>query len=243
MSAFMASSAVLRSPPVRGVPVRIGCAPDGESVASCQEDPAEAAVRLQMREGYARGFAEGRAEGREKGHAEGLLRGAEESAAHVADEIARQSNTLHEELQAAAAAERERLESMAAALHETRSQALAHAEETLACLALELAAKVLGPLLVTAEGVRAQVRVLLASVSGPVSVRVRPDLVEELSAIARCGDIRWIADERVKAGVILEQGGLRLDAQLQTILDRLHGLLALCVDEGARASALDAERP
>ncbi len=179
-----------------------------------------------LAEGRREGHAAGRAEGFEVGRAEGRAAGYEDGrAAAIADADAQ----VRAELESAFVA----LDAAARGFVDAETVSLASIESTVVDLALQIAEAVLERELVVATdpGRDALRRALaLAPEHGAVLARLHPSDVESLGDLAELAPgraIEVVADAGVgRGGAVVEVGAARIDARLDTALDRVKGALA-----------------
>lgn len=191
------------------------------------------------RAGFEQGLAEGRREGRDQGRRTGYDEGLAQARAQAAERLAAEMEQGRQELESGFEAQRRAIAQLAAELALQRRQCLEQAEDDLVALGFELTCKVLGPALVSIEGVRAQALRLIERWQEPLAIHVPSFLADELAQIP-CDGVRWIADEQVDAGVVVEGRTMRLDARLDVILGRFRDLLLEARSAaGAEAGAVD----
>lgn len=137
--------------------------------------------------------------------------------------------------QAAWAERIERLDRLLASLPEQLADGIAGEEDLLVELAFEAVVRILGQAAPTREGAQGLVREALASLREreQVVVRLAPPDVEtlraarsEMTRVAGCKGLEFVADERVElGGCLIETAGGGLDARLETQLQRLRELM------------------
>jgi flagellar assembly protein FliH len=179
------------------------------------------------------GFANGRQQGFEAGHAEGIEVGVAEGrtagyaagrGSAVADAVAQVRGEVESALVA--------LDAAAAELAGTEAVALADIESTVVDLALSIAQAVLQRELsvVSDPGAEALGRALaLAPDHGDLVAHLNPadlDSLGDLADLAPGRSIRLVSDPGVgRGGALVEAGAARLDARLETALERVREVL------------------
>jgi flagellar assembly protein FliH len=233
MSVATASLAILRAAPVHGQPVAVG-AERTAAVAQGAATPTRARDDA-FEQGYAAGLEKGIATGFEQGHAEGLRTGQAKGFEEASERVRAAIEEARARVEADAAAGQERIAQAIATVSEARRQVALHAERELIALGFELACKVLGPAMASAEGIRSQVRLLLGDAREGVTVHVHPAMAAELSQQPASG-VRWVADDAVcMGGVRLHDGAMTIDATLDTILANFRDVMLLSLDDADAA--------
>lgn len=236
-AAHGAESVVLRRLRLEGEAATIGRARGGRAgTAASLEEEMLAAAPLARDEAYAEGMRQGREDGlragREEGQAEGRIEAAQSAQAALAAAIARATEPLRE---------RERhLAGLATHLDAALAGLLRSGEDEMVALCYEAICHVLGRELLTAEGLRAQVRTLLArgKERGASAVHLHPQDVQLLKSTRPASpddSLAWVADPQVELGgcIVRAEGGA-LDARLETLLDELKATLLASRQEEPR---------
>ena len=185
-------------------------------------------------------YAEELARLREQAHAEGFSAGYAEGTAAAEQVVAEAERAAQERLAESQARWERRLASATAALGAAATQleqaavpAAEEVRESILGVVLTLVEELLGRELAvaTTPGIDALRRALtLCPADAPTVVRLHPDDLAEIAPddLAALPDvISVVGDARVeRAGAIAETGSRRIDAQLGTALERVHGVLA-----------------
>jgi flagellar assembly protein FliH len=206
--------------------------------------PSPDAARLGFEEGLRRGLEQGREQGFEagvrQGHAEGSSAGLSEGRLQAQEELRIALAGMRSEVER----EEARMADLAAGLAQAVAGAVAAAEDDLVVLCMEALCRIVGPAVVTPEGVRAQVARLLEG-HGPadvVAVHLHPrdaEVLGRLPAAASPPAVRWVADDEVAlGGCIVRAATQTVDARLEVVVDAFKTALR----EG-RARHLDGATP
>lgn len=154
--------------------------------------------------------------GRQRGLQEGRAAGREESQQAFASELAR-------------------FRSLTGKLSDTLASGIGGMEDLAVAIAFEAVCKVLGDAAMTEEGVRAQVRQAAAHAKNKERLVVRLHAAD-LSALRAAGALNsilppgkavsWVADDSIElGGCVVETDGGRLDARLETQIERMRTAL------------------
>ena len=231
-------SVVLRRFQLEGEAATIGRARSARvaTAASLEEEMLAAAPVLARDEAYQEGMRQGREDGlragREEGQAQGRIEAAQSAQVALAVAIARATEPLQER--------ERRLAGLAAHLDAALADLLRAGEDEMVALCYEVICHVLGRELLTAEGLRAQVRTLLARAKerGALAVHLHPQDVQLLKSARPAGQdesLGWVADPQVALGgcIVRAEGGA-LDGRLENLLDELKATLLASRQEEPR---------
>lgn len=216
-------------PTARSMTVALSVEPMSPSPQDLFEEAMRAATEEGLKQGRAEGLRSGMEEGRREGYEEGMASGhaAAQADAQKALDIAVADATLALEQQG------RQLATLAKALEAAAAAYQAEAEEELVALVYEVLARILGEVLLTADGLEAQVRQLLAAIgpSAQPAVHLNPQDLQQLEQSRTDSTpatrLRYVADERVAFGgcILRGAGAGELDARLETILQECKAAL------------------
>lgn len=235
-SARQAEPVVLRRLPLEGEAATIGRARSGRAVtpASLEEDMLTGAPVLARDEACEEALRQGREDGlragREEGLAQGRIEAAQAAKAALAAAITKATEPLQEQ--------ERRVAGLAAALNGALADLLRAGEDEMVALCYEAVCQVLGRELLTADGLRAQIRTLLARTRqrGELAVHLHPQDVRLLDGAGPPnpdGPLTWVSDPRVAlGGCIVRTGEGALDGRLETLLEELKATLLATRQEG-----------
>lgn len=216
---------VLRQATIGGAAVAIGHARGkGAAAVPAPHETQPAPPAPETHDTYETGHAQGLRTGYEEGYARGRAEAERAASDALAAAVAKATAPLHEQ--------QRHLAGVAAALQASAVAWLREAEDELFAACYATVCRVLGPALMTPDGVRAQAQALLVNfrAGDAVAVHLHPADARLIAQDDRpsCAPLAWVADPDIALGGCVVRGSaMALDARLETVLEEVRaGLLA-----------------
>jgi flagellar assembly protein FliH len=219
---------VLRSVAWRDESVRVRPpSSGGQAVPSRGADADGIGYAEGLRRGLEQGRAEGFQAGIEEGHAVGLAKGLDEGRLLAQEEF----RVVLADMREQADGQESQLAGLARAMERAVAAAVAHAEDELVVICMDVLCQVVGQAIVMPDGLRTQVTRLLADhdPARAVSIHLHPNdavLLDRAAVGTNRTNLTWVADPEVTVGGCIVQGALQtVDARLEVVLDAVRSAL------------------